>query len=848
MLSDLRFAFRSLVRSPGFTAVAVVTLAIAIGVNTAIFSLVNSLMLRPIVPYKPAEVVNIFTARKEANRDYRLFSYAEFAALRETNPVFNDVAAFTFSLAGIGRDEAMRRSFVFFVSDNFFPLAGVRPAAGRFFSAAESQPNANIPVAVACYAYWQRMGGRPDFIGSTVHVNGQLFTIIGVTPRGYTGVNAMISPEIWLPLGIFSAFSNTLENNGPANDLLRSTNYALYLTGRFNPGVDLQSAGPLLPTLASRLDVLQPSETATTGRRELKLQTPSRFSVGTAPANDDPVTSLAALLFFMAGIVLLIGSLNLANMLLARGTGRAKEIAIRLSLGASRWRVIRQLLVEGFLLALLGGAFGLLLAQWSNDLLAGSLNSAFRAMNFSVAIELNSDVTEIGATVAFCIGATLIFSLGPALKSVRSDLVHDMKHQAGSPASYGRWNRFFSLRHCLIMAQISLSLVLLFSGGLFFRGALNASGLDLGFDPNGCAVAELDYSLAHTPEATARQTISSLLNLVQQQPGVRAAAYSTLIPYGSSINGKDVVPAESAPTTGTTDKQPKVNGIFSGITADYFEALGVHLLQGRKFTPVEVENRNASDVVIIDAAMAKLLFPGSNALGKYIRYTSAPTGKSPTEMEIVGIVSNHRQQPRAGDPRPHLYVPLAKGYSPNAYVTVRFATDDSKSTATAITELRKTFRSFDPDLPVLRLVPFADLINGNIQLWVIKLGAVIFGIFGGIALLLAVVGVYGVKAYAVSQRTHEIGIRMALGALPRNVFSLIMKQGALQITVAMSAGIILSLLIGKVLSSRLFNVSPSDPVVLGSAITFLAASALLACYLPARRATQVDPAEALRSE
>jgi len=844
MFSDLRYAFRSLAKSPGFTVVAIVTLAVAIGVNTAIFSLVNGLLLRSAIPNKPAEVVNIFTARKATSRDYRQFSHAEFTALREANPIFSDIAAFNFTLAGIGRDEAMRRSFVFSVSQNFFSLIGVQPAAGRFFNSAESQPNANISVAVAGYPLWQRMGKRPDFVGSTIYVNGQPFTIIGVTPRGFTGVNLMLAPDVWLPLGVYSQLTNLIADNGPSNDLVRPTNYALNLMGRLNPGVDLQSAEPQLPMLVRRLDALQAPETATAGARELQIQKPSALSLSTEPQNDYAVTPLAWLVLCMAAVVLLIACLNLVNMLLARGTARTKEIAIRLSLGAPRWRIIRQLLAEGLLLALGGGALGLLLAQWSNDLLTGSLNSAFRAMNFSIALELRPDATVLGATLLFCLLATLIFSLGPALKSVRIDLVHDLKQQAGESATSGRWNKFFSARHCLVMAQISLSLVLLFCGGLFFRGALNAASLNLGFNPAGRVVAEIDYALTRAPETLARQKMSALLTRVQEQPGVRSGALATILPYGSFNNSQAIAPAEAATSTGTNTQKPGIDGVFSAITSDYFEAIGVPLLFGRKFTTAEVENRQAPSVAIIDARMATMLFPNGDALGRRIRYTSGTR----TEMEIVGIVSNHRQRPRVGDMKPRLYVPLAQNYSPNVSVVVRFATDNAQATASDMAELRKTLRAADPDLPVLRLALFTDLIDGHIELWVARLGAVMFGAFGGIALLLAVVGVYGVKAYAVAQRTREIGIHMALGAMPRNVFALIMKQGVLQVAFALVTGVILSLLIGKALSSFLVGVSPGDPIVLGTVIAILASAALLACYLPARRATKVNPIEALRAE
>jgi len=334
MMNDLRHAFRTLIKSPGFSAVAIATLAIAIGVNSAIFSIVNGVMLRPVVPLKPEQVVNIFTARKEANRDYRQFSSAEFNALRESNPVFTDVAALSFTLTGVGRDESMRRSFVFFSSNNIFELLGVKPAAGRFYNAAEARPNANIPVAVANYALWQRMGGRPDFIGSTLQVNGQPFTVIGVTPRGFSGVNAVLAPDLWLPLGVYGLFTNRFDDSVRSNDLAGATTYALNLMGRLRPGVDLKSAESLLPVLEKRLDAVQPPDASS--KRELQIQHPSRFSISTSPSEDGPVLGIAALLLGMAAVVLLIACLNLANMLLARGTARRREFAIRLSLKTPR--------------------------------------------------------------------------------------------------------------------------------------------------------------------------------------------------------------------------------------------------------------------------------------------------------------------------------------------------------------------------------------------------------------------------------------------------------------------------------------------------------------------------------
>ena len=844
MLSDLRFALRQLGKSPGFTVVAIVTLAVAIGVNSAIFSIVNGVMLRRVVP---PPVVNVFTARKDANRDYRPFSYPEFAALRPASPVFEDVAAVAFTLAGVGQDRDMRRSFIFFGSENLLPMLGARPAAGRFFDAAEARPNANIPVAVASYPFWQRMGGRPEFIGSTIKVNGRAFTVVGVTPRGFTGINAVISPDLWLPLGVYSLFTNPLDDSLKTRDLNEPANRPLNLMARLQPGVTLEGAKPLLAPLEQRLDAVQPPEAAG-AKRELQLQTPSRFSISTSPSDDGAVGPLAGLLLGMAAVVLLIACLNLANMLLARGTTRAREFAIRLAVGASRWRVVRQLLVEGFLLALAGGALGLLIASWSNDLLVQSLSAMFQSMNFALAIELHPDANVLAATLLLCLAATLVFSLGPALRSARTDVVRDLKQQTGEPAAAGRWNRFFSGRHCLIMLQITLSLVLLVVGGLFLRSAANASGVKPGFDPAGGIVAEMDFSLANQDATTARRQSLAVLARLQQLPGVRDAALATLVPYGNITNDRRIVAEGTAVAADPKAPPPGCDGIFTAITPDYFKALGVHLLRGRTFTAVEAENRAAPAVAILDERMAEKLFPKLDPIGRKVRYTNPPNDGAPSVLEVVGVVSSYRHQVGTEAPQERLFVPLAQASPRDIYVHLRLATDSPESVAAMLGTVRTTMRGIDPNLPILKVVPFAYILEGEIGLWVVKLGGVMFGTFGAIALILAVVGVYGVKAYAVARRRREIGIRMALGAMPGDVFALVMRQGVQQTALSAVAGVTLALLVGRALSSLLFNVSPADPLVLAAAVAVLAGATLLACYLPARKATRVNPTDALRSE
>jgi predicted permease len=659
-------------------------------------------------------------------------------------------------------------------------------------------------------------------------------------------VNALVAPDLWLPLGVYGlgGLNSLLDPDAPSHDLASPTNFSLNLMGRLQPKVDLKAAALLLPVLEKRLDALQPDALQ---RRGLQIEHPSRFGLSTNPSSEGPILGFAALLLAMAAVVLLIACLNLANMMLARGTARRREFAIRLSLGAPRGRIIRQLLVEGLILALVGGALGLLLAQWCDDLLAHSLNGLFHSMGLSFMIGLHPDATVLGVTLVFCFAATLVFSLGPAIASVRVDVVHDLKQQSGEPAPRGGWNRFFSARHCLVMAQISLSLALLFTGGLFLRGALNAAALNLGFGTAGALIAEIDYSITHASDTEAQQKMQAMLARVRELPGVRRAALTSLEPYTNVMLTRRIALAETPVSADPKAVQPGFDGVFAAVTPEFFDAIGVRVLRGRTFTAAEAENPHAAPAVILDEQMAKSLFPKGEALGRRVRLNQ-PSGRAPLEMEVVGIVSAHRQQPGTGEPNSRIYVPLAQIHPASVYLNVRLATDDPRSTAAAVAMLRRELLAIDPNLPLLRLQPFSELIDGNISLWTVKLGAVMFSVFGAVALLLATVGAYGVKAYAVARRTREIGIRKALGAMPGDVLALVMRQAVIQTLVALAVGTGLALLAERVLTSALFNVSPADPLVLATAGTLLAATTLLACWLPAKKATRVNPVEALRIE
>jgi predicted permease len=847
MIQDFRFAFRQLIKTPGFTIVAVITLALAIGVNSAIFALINGVVLRPMVPVKPEEVVNVFTARQSANHDYRQFSYNEYRELRDNGKeLFDDVAAYAFTVAGIGAEHEVRRSFAFLTSENFFTLMGVHPFRGRFYNAEESKPNASLPVVVASYGFWKRMGARADFVGSELQMNGQRYTVIGITPDGFSGISALIAPDIWVPFGMYSKLGTAFNDTDVTTDLAQPKNYTLNLSARLRPGLTLDAAKTRLPVLSQRFNALQPPDAEFA--RELQIQKPSRFSLSTGPEDDGPIALIATLLMGMAAAVLLIASLNLANMLLARGTSRTKEIAIRIAIGASRWRILRQLLCEGLLLAVAGGAVGLAVSVWCNGLLLQSLGRMLGSLNFSFVADLHPSATVLSVTFLFCLLATLLFSLGPALKATKTDLVNDLKQQVGEPARVGRLSRFFAPRHISVMAQIALSLMLLFSAGLFFRGALKAGGIDPGFVAAGDLVTEIDFSLVKKEPAEAKRIMFTAIQRARELPGVQAAAIGTMLPYGNFTNTRRIMSSRETMPADPKAPDPGATGVFTATTPGYFDAIGVRIVRGRDFTQAEAENKQAARVAIIDEAMAKKLFPNTDAVGQHIRYTVAPRDGSPNDFEVVGVVGTHRHDVQNDTVLRRMFVPLAVAQSGNVYLHVRIASKDRRAVAAMVPSVRQMLRAVDPDLPVIGIAPFVDLMEKSVGLWIVRLGAILFGVFGGIALLLAVVGVYGVKAYAVACRTREIGIRMALGAHRSDVFGLIMRQGAMQTGLAIVFGLLLALAVGRVLSQILYDVSPNDPFALIASSLMLAAASLLACFFPARRATKVTPMTALRTE
>jgi predicted permease len=828
---DLRFAIRMLRKSSGITTVAILSLTLAVGINSAVFTFIDRVHLRPVIKERPEEVVSVFTARRGPERSFRPFSYVEYETLRESRELFSDVAAIMQSMSVVGREEALRRSFVFYTTDNYLSLLGTKPSRGRFFTAEETRPGARQPVLVASYPLWQRLGGSEDFLGSTIRVNDTPYTVVGITPRGFTGTTAVLAPEAWLPLGMANTQASPFGAGVGAGSAFDPRQTAFMVLARLRPGLSLEAAQARTEVLDRQLNRLSAGPD-----RELVLTKPSRAGISFAPMSDSIEAVLGPVALAMAASVLIIASLNLANLLLARGLARRQEFTIRLALGAPRGRIVRQLVLEGLLLGLLGGGLGLALSIWSNGVLLRNLIAQFWSTPFSIALDLAPDARVLAATLGYSTLAVLVFALVPALRSTGIDLAGDLKSQSLTGAGAGRQEHFFSFRNSLVMGQVMLSVMLLSCTALFLRSVLKASQLDLGFVPESRLIGELDYTLGRTTENQVLARQRALLEGISADPGVVRAALSTQVPYGFAVFRQDVRPAAAS-------GEQTVSAISTAVTGGYFDAMGIAMLRGRDFRDVEALHAGGTAVAILDETLARRLFGDRDPLGLRVEL---PVEKSESGREIVGVIRSPRHQP-TGETHPmRIYLPLAQAPDPHVYLHVQL--QDAAFLPSFIAAHRRELHAIDPANPLLLTMSMSDFVGHNMALWSLHFAAVLFGILGSLALVLSIVGAYGVKSYLVTRRTREIGLRMALGARPGQVIGLIMRQGVLQTVVAVAVGAVLAVGAGHLLASFLLQVDPADPLALGGASILLGMTVLLACYFPARRASKADPMVALRNE
>ncbi len=823
---------------PGSTAVAVVVLSLGIGANTAIFSLVNAFLLKPLYIKNPSELVGCYSRDTKKPDNYRAFSYPNYVDLCEKNHVFSSLMAHDMAMVGVAEGDVTRRVFADVVSSNYFATFGVPLFEGRPFTDAEERPGSNSTVAIVSYSYWRKTGD-PTLLGKSIRINGRIFTIVGIAPEGFTGTTALISSELYLPLGAYQSVINDFEGHGKS--LEARDHHSLILVGRLRPGMTAQQADAQLAVVASQLAKAYPAE----NRNQTFMTSPlSRLSISTSPTNDAELRMPAILLLSMAGVVLFIASLNLANMMLVRGTARRKEIAIRLAVGGGRGRIVRQLFTEGLILSALGGIGGLVIAAWSTSLLIASLG---RLAPLEIVYHAGPDVRVLGATMGFCVFSTVLFSLGPAWKLSRPDVVSDLKKASGDEA-VGGFRGLFSRRNLLVMGQLSLSLMMLVASGLFVRSAIQAARVAPGFVLDNGLIAELDPSLAGYDETVGRQTYSTLLSRMRGIPGVESAAIAATVPFGMTSFGKDLRPADD-PVAGKGDgKTRHVGATYNIVSEDYFKTLGIPLLRGRTFVRTEATSAPHVHVAVIDKLAAERLWPGTEAIGKHLRVDTDDPAKPAEDIEVVGIVGNVQDHIIGRALQPHLYVPFGQQYQANLQLHLKITPTGRAGQTRLLDTVRREMRAVDVRLPVLSLRTMRDHLDASFDLWIVRTGARMLTIFGIVALVLAVIGLYGVKAYTVAQRTRELGIRMALGADSADTLKLILSEGLSVSLVGITVGMVLALALGRVLAGILYEVSAFDPVVCTAAPVMLATVSLVACYLPARRAARVEPMVALRYE
>jgi putative ABC transport system permease protein len=818
---DLKYALRLIAKSPGFTVTAVLSLALGIGANTTIFTLINAVLLNPLPVEDPSQLVSVWTA-DERNQNAALgflqVSPMNYRDLRDKNEVFSGVAAHTALplniTGGIGNPDQI---FGEIVTGNYFNVLGAKPMIGRGFLPEEDQtPGAKL-VCVLGYGEWQkRFGGDPSIVGRTISLNGQPFTVVGVMPRGFKGTNAIGAPAVWVP---YMTYQQTTA--GFFQELIKPDSrrgLAFNVTGRLKPGVPIQQAEANLKTIARQLEQEYPNENK---GRSITLVPLAQATIN--PGFRGNIVAAGGLLMTIVGLVLLIACANVANLLLARAAARQKEIAVRLSLGATRAQLVRQLLIEGTLLALLGGAAGLLLAYWAQGVL-WSFRPPFLQAD---AIDIQPDVRVLLFTLAVALVTGVLFALVPAIQASRPDLAVELREKTASPPGS---RHPFSLRNLLVGAQIALSLVALVGAGLFLRSLRNAQQISPGFDVDHLAVMSFDVGAQGYTEEQGRQFQQRVLERAASVPGVQSATLASTIPLFAGGFARTVFLEGQ-------DASDRRSGRLVQITvasARYFEAVGIPILRGR--TLAETDQPNTPSAVVVNETMAKRFWPDQDAIGKRFKFFGQENFQ-----QVVGIAKDSKYNFIGEEPTPYIYQATTQVYTPGLSLFVKAANPQA-----VIGTVRGEVQQLDRNLPLTGVFTLNDIFEQS--LWAPRMGAWLLAVFAALSLVLAVIGIYGVMAYSVSQRTRELGIRMALGAARGDLLRLIVMQG-LKLTIAgLVVGLAIALALTRLVVSLLFNVSPTDVVTFSLVPAILAIAALGASYVPALRATRIDPLIALRSE
>ena len=803
---DLRYGVRMLLKNPGFTAVAVIALALGIGANTAIFSVVNSLLLRPLPFEQPDRLVQVWESSAKLGRNEIPASFPNFADWRDQNHVFEQVVAYadwTFNLTGTAEPERLRSAIV---SPAFFAMLGIKPIMGRTLLPDEDQPGKDLSVVISQRLWQRRFSSDPNIVGKAIGLNGKSFTIVGVIAQTSDVFGLADDTELWVPVSHGAGFTN------------RRGHY-LGVLARLKPGVTQAQAQADMNTIAAALAQQYPDANTDRGVRLVPLQ-------------EQLVGNFKLALWVLLGavvFVLLIASTNVANMLLARAASRQKEIAIRTALGAGRWRLVRQLLTESLLLSLIGGTLGLLLALWGVDLLV-----AFGPADLPRVKEVAIDGRVLGFTFAISLVTGIVFGLVPALQASRPEL-NEMLKEGGRSATGGVGRR--RVRSLLVVAEMALSLVLLIGAGLLIKSFFRLQAVNPGFNPQHVLTMQFDL---HGPKYQKSTPIiafhDQLLERIKALPGVESVASRSSVPIAADA---DFARLSFAIEGRTPDPANRFIAFYNAISPDYFRTMQIPLMQGRAFDGHDVPK--AENVIIINETLARRYFAGENPVGKRITLND----ENPTAEDwatIVGVVKDTIPRALDAEPAAEMYMPYAQQPQRGMALMIR-TTGQPETVAAAV---RREVLALDKEQPIhsVRTLPavLAEAVATP------RFRTSLLGVFAAVALVLAIVGIYGVMSYSVTQRTHEIGIRLALGAQSKDVLKLVVGQGMALTLAGVAIGLAASFALTRLMTSLLYEVSATDPMVFSGIALLLTLVAVVASYIPARRATKVDPMMALRYE
>lgn len=822
-LQDVRYGLRQLRRSSGFTAVAIITLALSIGANTAIFSLIDAVMLRKLPVRNPHELVQFATVGPYG---FSNFSYPGFKRFRDENHVFSGMLAIGW-LNGLdasvnGQAESLQGRVV---SGNFFSLLGVNAYIGRTFSTQDDKTPRGSPVTVISHTYWKRRFGLdPSAVGKGITLNRTPFTIVGVTPADFSGIEVGDSPDIYVPMMMEPAFRD-------AESWLDQPNYHwMRIVGRLKPVVSQEQARADLAVIHHEILAENPMKDWSPRERKdflsQRLEVASGAS-GLAFALPKEFSEPLFILMGMVGLVLLIACANLANLLLGRTTVRKKEIAVRLAIGAGRFRLIRQLLTESVLLAIAGGALGLLCAYWTSDALVGLMSIGRRPL----VLDLHPDPLVLGFTGASSLLATILFGLAPALRATRVDLTPALKESTGR---LGAKRSRLGLRKALVVSQVAFSLLLLFSAGLLVRTLENLENLDPGFDRKSVLMFDIDPTKSGYKGPAVARLYKEVLERIKAIPGVRSASLSVMAPITGGGRWDNSVWVQ-----GYTPRPDENTTVYlNSVSRKYFETLGTPLLLGRDFGQQDTEN--TPKVAVINQTMARYFFGNSNPIGK--KFGPWGQDRNKLQIEVIGVVKDAKYETLREQVPRTAYLDCFQG--PPGSMTFEVRT--SLKPAAVISQVGNEIRAIDKEIRFGGFKTLEEHVDESLGHE--RLMATLSSLFGIMSLLLACVGLYGVMAYAVERRTNEIGIRMALGARQMDVLWMVLRETLLLVLIGVAIGVPAALASARLISSMLYAVRAIDPVTFVGASLFLTSVALLAAYIPARRATKVDPMVALRYE